>query len=238
MERGKSYLTEYSVTGSVSDYLITGGIKKDIVAYAGILNINYYIDVLLKPVFMVQYAFGSGDVNRSDYRSTGNTWGKDRGFIYFGTFVGGYALKPILANMHVISGSVSFSPFSWVKLSYVKNMTLIAKYLYYLKYKDFSPINYGLDATRPDRDIGHGFDLSLRWLIFSDFSFFLNYGLFVPGKAFGYYYDYQSAQSIVKQIGYYGSAIFGSLNNYPLNKITYSSTAYRHFVMGGFNTSF
>ena len=93
-------------------------------------------------------------------------------------------------------------------------MTLIAKYHYYLKYKKFSPINYGLDATRPDRDIGHGVDLSLRWLIFSDFSFFLNYGLFKPGTAFGYYYDY-------------------------VNKIlTYSSRSNRHFVMTGFNISF
>jgi hypothetical protein len=177
--------------------------------------LNYYINVLLKPVVMLQYGFGSGDVNREDYRlPNGNLWGKDRGFLYFGTFVGGYALRPYLANMHVISASVAFSPFSWSDMWYVKNMTIIMKYLYYLKYKTLSPINYGLDATRPYRDIGHGVDAALRWLIFSDLSFFVNYGLFIPGKAFGYYYDYT-----------YGT-------------ITYSSKAYRHFVMGGFNISF
>ena len=32
-------------------------------------------------------------------------------------------------------------------------------------------------------------DASLRWQIFSDFSFFANYGLFIPGKAFGYSYQ-------------------------------------------------
>jgi hypothetical protein len=202
MERGRSYLSGYTST-------------REIVAYAGIFKLNYYINVLLKPVVMLQYGFGSGDVNREDYRlPNGNLWGKDRGFLYFGTFVGGYALRPYLANMHVISASVAFSPFSWSDMWYVKNMTIIMKYLYYLKYKTLSPINYGLDATRPYRDIGHGVDAALRWLIFSDLSFFVNYGLFIPGKAFGYYYDYT-----------YGT-------------ITYSSKAYRHFVMGGFNISF
>jgi hypothetical protein len=184
-------------------------------AYAGTFKLNYYINVLLKPVIMVQYAFGSGDRNRGDYRlPTGNRWGKDRGFIYFGTFVGGYALKPVLANLHVISGSVSFSPFSWLKIYSVKNMTFIVKYLYYMKHKAVSPINYGLDATRPNRDIGHEVDASLRWLIFSDFSFFLNYGVFLPGKAFGYHYD-----------------LYYSLPSY-------SSQCNRHFMMGGFNISF
>ena len=88
--------------------------QKDILAFAGIAKLEYYINVLLKPVFTAQYAFGSGDPNRDDYRlPTGNRYGKDSGFIYFGTFVGGYALKPVLANLHVISASAAVSPFSW-----------------------------------------------------------------------------------------------------------------------------
>ncbi|OHD71746.1 MAG: hypothetical protein A2W19_15490 [Spirochaetes bacterium RBG_16_49_21] len=210
MERGKSYLPVNLIPG-----LYGYNILENILAYAAQLKLNYYINVLLKPVLAAQYAFGSGDVNRTDYRLPyGNAWGKDRGFLYFGTFVGGYALKPFLANMHVIGGSVSFSPFSWLNVYYVKNMTLIAKYWYYMKHRVFSPINYGLDATRPNRDIGHGIDLALRWLIFSDFSFFLNYGVFIPGKASGYYRDYLYART------------------------TYSGTSYRHFMMGGFNISF
>jgi hypothetical protein len=202
MERGKSHVSGLP--------MIT-----DVLSYAGLFKLTYYINVLLKPVVSAQYAFGSGDVNRTDYRlPDGNAWGKDRGFLYFGTFVGGYALKPFLANMHVISGSVAFSPLSWSDISFVKNMTLLVKYLYYLKQHDHSPINYGLDATRPYRNIGQGVDASLRWLILSDLSFFLNYGLFIPGRAFGLYYDYRYA-------------------NY-----TTSSTAYRHFVMGGCNISF
>jgi hypothetical protein len=210
MERGKSYLSGNMVPG-----LYGYNILKDILAYAGVFKLDYYIDTILKPVLTAQYAFGSGDVNRKDYRNpNGNAWGKDRGFLYFGTFVGGYALKPFLANLHMISGSLSFSPFSWSKIYSLKNMTFTAKYIYYLKYKIWAPINNGLDATRPDRHIGQGVDVSLRWLIFSDFSFFVNYGLFIPGKAFGYYYDYY------------------------LKSVTYSSKSYRHFMMGGFNISF
>ena len=202
VEQGKSYLTGYTL-------------QKDIVAYAGQFKLNYYFDVLLKPVVMAHYAFGTGDLNRRDYRNpSGNGWGKDRGFLYFGTFVGGYALKPFLANLHLISLSASFSPFSWMKIYSLNKMTITAKYIYYLKYKKTPPINYGLDATKPDRHIGQGMDLSLRWLIFSDFSFFLNYGLFVPGKAFGYYYDFM------------------------LGTITYSSKSNRHFMMAGFNITF
>lgn len=201
LERGKSYLSGYTI-------------RKDILAYAGQFRLDYYIDVVLKPVLQAQYAFGSGDNNRKDYRApNGNEWAKDRGFLYFGTFVGGYALKPLLSNLHVISGSLSFSPFSWSTILQLKHMTFTAKYIYYLKYKTWAPINYGLDATRPDRHVGQGVDVALRWLLFSDFSLFCNYGWFKPGKAFGYYYDF-------------------------VQNLTYSSRSERHFVMAGCNISF
>ncbi len=202
IEQGKSYISGYPVRTSIN-------------AYAASARLNYYLNVLMKPSLEAQYFFGSGDVNRSDYRSpNGNLWGRDTGFLYFGTFVGGYALKPVLANIHVISASVSFSPFEWVKIYSIKNMNFTAKYYYYLKHHVWSPINNGLDATRPDREIGHEVDVSMRWLIFSDFSFFMNYGVFIPGKAFGFYYDY----------------LYNQMSN--------SNTSYRHFIMTGFNVSF
>lgn len=202
MERGRSYLSGYSIV-------------KDVLAYAGQFKLNYFFDVLLKPALQLHYAFGSGDTNRKDYRiPNGNQWGKDRGFLYFGTFVGGYALRPYLANLHMISAGASFSPFSWSSIYQVKNLTFTLKYIYYLKYKTWAPINYGLDATRPNRHIGQGIDLSLRWLLLSDFSLFCNYGWFKPGRAYGYYYDF------------------------ILGDQTYSSRSERHFVMAGCNISF
>ncbi|TFH39793.1 MAG: hypothetical protein E4G96_08700, partial [Chrysiogenales bacterium] len=182
MERGKSYLSGTSY----SQYLPGYNVKSDIIAYAGQFKMAYYVKTLLHPVFTAQYNFGSGDINRDDYRRpNGNSLGRDSGFIYFGTYVGGYAFKPLLANMHVMSGSASLSPFSWSDIIFIKAMTVTARYFYYLKHKTLATVNYGFDATKPEREIGHGLDLSLKWRLFSDFTFFVNYGLFVPGKAFG-----------------------------------------------------
>lgn len=184
-------------------------------AFAGTFKLSYFFKVILKPALVANYAFGSGDSNRNDYRSpTSNMYGQDQGFLYFGTFVGGYGLRPLLSNMHVISGGLAFSPFSWVNNFSVKTITIIANYFYYLKNKNAATINYGSDATRPKRHIGQGVDLAFRWLIVSDLSFFANYGIFIPGRAFGFGYDYR------------------------ISNITYSSKAYRHFIMGGFNINF
>jgi len=214
-ETGKSYTYDPLMSNIRS--------KKDIMAFAGMAKIEYYLNVLLKPVFTAEYAFGSGDPNRDDYRlPTGNRFGKDSGFIYFGTFVGGYGLKPSLGNLHVISASAAVSPLSWSKIYSVKNMTLIARYLYYMKHRAEAAINNGLDATKFEREVGHGLDASLRWQIFSDFSFFTNYGLFIPGDAFGYSIKWQYTLSPA------------SITPSP----SFSSRAYRHFVMAGFNISF
>ncbi len=86
-----------------------------------------------------------------------------------------------------------------------------------MKDKNQSPINFGFDAIRNSRHIGHGVDVSLRWLILSDLSFFANYAIFIPLQACGRPY-YISG-------GYLGNAIYRKENN-------------RHFIMGGFNISF
>ncbi|MBN2080339.1 MAG: alginate export family protein [Spirochaetes bacterium] len=211
MERGKSYLSGLTL----SQYLPGYNLKSDILAYSAQFKLDYYINTMFTPVLGARYAFGSGDVNRDDYRTPiGNSLGKDRGFIYFGTFVGGYAFKPLLANMHVISGSVAVSPFSWSDVIFVNAMTLTARYFYYMKHKTMATVNYGLDATKHEREIGHGLDASLRWRLFSDLTLSVTYGLFIPGKAFGYAYDW------------------------TLRTVTSSRTTYRHFFMGGFNVTF
>ena len=66
---------------------------------------------------------------------------------------------------------------------YLKRLTIIAKYSYYMKDKKEGTINEG-EATDNDLFIGHGVDVSLRWEILSDLSFFASYALFLPGDAF------------------------------------------------------
>jgi hypothetical protein len=167
-ERGTSYTS--------TDRLTPFG-KSSISAFAINSGVYYYIPVKLNPIFILQYAFGSGDENRITYTSSNRLSGNgdDKGFISFGTFTGGYALKANLGNMHIIRAGFSFSPFN--------DMSLGAKYLYYLKDKKDGYINSG-EAALSKSFIGQGVDVSFRWQIFYDLSMYINYGLFLPGAAY------------------------------------------------------
>jgi len=170
-EMGKSYLS-----GTEEE--------EDIQAYAANAGIRYYIDVPLNPTLIIQYAYGSGDEDRTSTRlPTANQMDTDTGFLSFGTYVGGYALRPELSNIHIARGGFSFTPFSFTKSRSLKRMNIMVKYSYYMKDKPEGVINYG-EATLEEREIGHGIDASLRWGILSDFSFFVTYAIFLPGKAY------------------------------------------------------
>ena len=52
-----------------------------------------------------------------------------------------------------------------------------------MKAEKESPIKAG-DAGEDNKNIGQGIDLALRWQIFYDMSFYVNYGIFLPGKAY------------------------------------------------------
>ena len=86
-----------------------------------------------------------------------------------------------------------------------------------MKDKNDAPINYGFDATRNHRHIGQGIDVALRWLIFSDVSFYANYAVFLPLHAMGRAY-YLPGDAL-------GNAI-------------YRDARKRHFIMAGMNISF
>ena len=176
-----SYYAEF-VYETGKSYISKGGLivneKSTISAFAINSGINYYIPAVLNPMLVLQYAFGSGDKNRANYAGSNRGFGasgNDTGFIAFGTFSGGYALKPNLGNMHIIRGGFFISP--------LDRMSLGAKYLYYLKDKKDAPINSG-EANLPKAFIGQGVDVSFRWQIFYDMSMYINYGLFLPGSAY------------------------------------------------------
>lgn len=164
----------------------TGNVETDIKAYAINSGLDWYIPVALKPVLMLQYAFGSGDENRSNY-TTSNMQAadtEDNGFVYFGSFNGGFAFKPVLGNMHVIRGGASFSPLSGSSSARLKKMSLMAKYSYYMKDVKTAPVNDGSDGTLEKTALGQGIDASLRWEIYKDLSCYINYGVFFPGSAY------------------------------------------------------
>jgi len=167
-EKGTSYIANTTTPNEESD----------IAAYAVNSNINYYIPVVFHPALIFQYAYGSGDKYRTNYSTSNRPAGSiddDKGFMYFGTFSGGYALKPVLGNIHIFRAGLSFAPINKISLS--------AKYNYYKKDKKEAPINSG-EATLPESFIGQGVDVSFRWQMFYDLSMYVNYGLFLPGDAY------------------------------------------------------
>lgn len=172
-ETGKSYLQGTDETSSIAAYAVNSGI-------------NYYFPVALNPTLILQFAYGSGDKYRKDYtnstRPSGAT-GDDTGFIAFGTFSGGFALKPQLSNIQIYRAGLSITPFSWVDSRYIKNMSLSGKYSYYMKDKKESAINAS-EGGLPESFLGQGVDVSLRWQIFYDLSVYVNYGIFLPGDAY------------------------------------------------------
>lgn len=167
-ETGTSYVTNTSVPNEESD----------IAAMAVNSGINYYIPVAFNPAIILQYSYGTGDKYRSSYKTSNRSSGSgedDTGFMYFGTFSGGYALKPALSNIHIFRAGFSFAP--------IAKMSLGAKYDYYMKDQKDAPINSG-EADLPEAFIGQGVDVSLRWQMFYDLSMYVNYGLFLPGDAY------------------------------------------------------
>ena len=173
IERGESY-TDPSSTNE----------KQSIKASAAIASLNYYFTAMLRPVLFAQYAYGSGDPDKNNQSSpTGNTNSDDKGFMYFGSYSGGYALRPYLSNIHIYRIGAAISPLNSVNNIMLKRINLSATYSNYQKVVADAGINAG-EATEPNKAIGHGFDAALTWQVFSDLSLFANYALFVPGSAY------------------------------------------------------
>lgn len=150
--------------------------EPDINAMAALLGFNYYIDADFKPAVLFQYGYGSGDSDVSD--------DKDGMFNYFGTYVGGFALRPKLQNLHVFRIGYSMLPLYSIDNKRFNRMTVLGRYTYYMKDKTEGDAGGGLGAIEDERFVGHGIDFSVRWRIYHDLGFFLNYGYFIPGDAF------------------------------------------------------
>lgn len=178
--KGLSYYGEFIYETGQS---YAGTEKKSIAAYAINSGIDYYFDAKMNPTLILQYASGSGDKDSSGKAPNGNISGSDNRFIYFGTYTGGYALRPYLSNVHVLRGGFSLSPFSESDKIYLKRMYVIFKYSLYFKDQKDRSLASG-DATAKSAFAGHGLDLAYKWVILSDISFFMNGAMLLAGPAF------------------------------------------------------
>ena len=168
-ESGKSYFND--ATG-----------KSSVTAFGAAASLNYYFKVITSPSVSAQYGIASGDKDRINTEATGNISGSDNGFISFGYFPAGLALRPTFSNIQIFRAGAAFNPFERLS-DHIRKITIDAKYSYYMKCRKKGVINSG-EATNNSYDVGHGIDTSLRWAPFSDFTVYVMYGLFIPGKAY------------------------------------------------------
>lgn len=159
------------------------GEKRDIRAWAVDLGATYDLDVYSHPNFTIEYAYGSGDADRTSVTDTqnGNTSGDDNNFNYFGYLPTGYAFSPRLSNIYFIKAGVLLKPLE--KYDLFEIFTFGIDYYRYYKAEETGGIS-DIDASVNDDDLGFEIDLNISWQILSDLSCSFEYGYFKPGNAF------------------------------------------------------
>lgn len=171
--------------------------QTDIRAWGLTADINYSLPVLeqlLKPGVVVQYATASGRKSATanpNNPAQENPDGNDNGFYYFGAYSAGLALKPKLANLHIIRAGFQFKPLNYYYWG--RNLMVALKYTYYRKANaDYSISDNDAKVNKPT--VGQGLDMQMVWDFRSDVKLFYAYGLFLPSEA------YESATAKTLQI--------------------------------------
>jgi len=140
-------------------------------------------------IITLQYMFGSGDRDRFSPTDTGPTpflgnqaGTDDNSFVAFGHSDTGYALYPILSNLHVYR--IEFSGTPLPKHKDFKKLRIGIVLLKFIKDKRGGGISTRKTQTYMKKDVGWEFDLYAHWKVLSDFSVTVKYGHYQPGNAF------------------------------------------------------
>jgi hypothetical protein len=159
--------------------------KTRIEAYAFDSKIEYIPGGVFKTVLSLQYMFGSGDSDRLQPTDTylGNEpFTSDATFVAFGHVETGYALYPMVSNLHVFRLSGSFMP--------LRNSSLFSKlrvgtaFITFQKHKRGGGISTRKSQTYDNKNVGWEVDFFAQWEVFSDLHVTVKWGHFDPGNAF------------------------------------------------------
>ena len=161
----------------------TLNLKKDVLAWAMDVALTYDVQLPTQPTLYAEYAFGSGDADRTDVTDTisGNAFGRDTNFLYFGYLPTGYALSPRLSNLRMFKVGMAVKPLE--RIRFFKEITVSVD-LYWFKKDEPKGGIFDTNATQNSRDVGSEIDLTLTWPILSDLSLAVEYGHFKPGDAY------------------------------------------------------
>ncbi len=159
--------------------------KESINAYAFNSKVEYVLGDTWKSLLSFQYMFGSGD---SDRLSPTDTIGGNEPFTSDATFVGfghsetGYALYPMVSNLHVFRLNYSCMPFQHHET--FKKMRIGASYITMSKHKRGGGISTRKQQIFNNKDVGWELDLYAQWEVYSDLLVTFKYGHYDPGNAF------------------------------------------------------
>lgn len=172
LQRGKSF------TSSTNQ-------RRNIRAWGMDVSMTYDAQLPTQPTLSAEYAFGSGDSDRTNVTDTvsGNSSGLDTNFLYFGYLPTGYALSPRLSNLRMYKMGVALKPMEKVRRLNLKGLSVGLDLYRYEKDEPKGGI-FDSQASNEDREVGHELDLTLSWPILSDLALAVEYGHFWPGSAY------------------------------------------------------
>ena len=153
-------------------------------AFALLLTTDYQFQGPMEPSLRLQYMYGSGDNDRASPTdmAAGNQAGTtDTSFLSFGFVQTGFSLFPRVANIHIVRVGGTIRPLESVEAFHKLEVGLFG---YYYRKANAQELISDSRAFLNNADIGKEVDFLLRWRIFSDLGFYLNYGVFFPGKAY------------------------------------------------------
>ncbi len=154
-------------------------------AWAWDILLEYYMPAPMKPRFLAEYMFASGDPDRigspTDAIGGNRNDFEDTSFVGFGFRDTGLSFAPRLSNIHIWRLGASFFPFE--KIEVVKDIELGTDWFLYSKHHDKAAVSDYL-ADRGNGFLGWEMDYYINWRLFSDLSWTARYGVFFPADAF------------------------------------------------------
>ncbi|MDD5440415.1 MAG: alginate export family protein [Candidatus Omnitrophica bacterium] len=185
-----NFVSSYWVEGikefghSYTDATQTSLEKRDVSAWAINTGLKYEILTYGHPVAEAEFAYGSGDKDRSSVTNAigGNIDGDDTNFLYFGLFNAGYALAPRLSNIFIYKFGLAAKPVEFIP--YVGQRLVTGTRFYIYSKEQRGGGIYDTDAADSDCDIGDELDFFVHWKAYENLTLIARYGVFLPGAAY------------------------------------------------------
>ncbi len=177
-------------TGKTYPHLGTAS-KVSVYATAFDLGARFFFGGSLSPTLYAELAGASGDKDRQGnvYSSSGgSTAGRDTVFRGFGGLSFGSALAPTFANLHAYKFGASVKPLARSRFRMLTDLTVQSTLYHYLAEDEAGPTSdpvYNVAPAGLGDNIGREYDFQISWKAKLDFRTVVQYGVFIPGPAYG-----------------------------------------------------